>query len=220
MSHLSISVIFNQSWSLFKANWMTLVGLFLLFILVSLIPFIGSLLSGLIFGPALSMAALLAARRGQVAFGEAFSNIGRLLLVFVYQLILFAVPILLSFLPFFYAARESFEYAEPMITASPGIVIMSVMGGILALIMSIWGWSGFYFILDGKKGVFGALSASFSTTTQNIGSVILAFLLLIGINILGAFACGLGLIVTMPLSFVFLALLYLRLTEGTPHSLA
>lgn len=218
MSRLSLSEVLNQAWSLFKTSWLSLVGLFLLSILVSLIPFVGSLLSSLILSPALSMAALLAARRGQVSFGDAFSNIGRLLLVFVYSLVLYAVPFLLILVPLLMAEAQGYSFRDVMTVSAPEFVAMSVFGFILLFIFGIWGWAGPFFILDGKRDVFGAISASFSIVSQNLGTVILALLLVIFLNVLGAISCCLGLLVTFPLSVLFLALLYINLSEGqTPN---
>jgi len=99
-------------------------------------------------------------------------------------------------------------------------VILLWLGIILLFILNLFGWAGPYAILSGRAGIFSAIGQSFSLTAQNFGKVFLAFLLYIGLAILGAILCGVGLLVVGPMWYVFLPLLYLALTgeEGVPHS--
>jgi uncharacterized membrane protein len=98
--------------------------------------------------------------------------------------------------------------------------ILVVAGLIILFILNLFGWAGPYAILSGRAGIFSAIGQSFSLTVQNFGKVFLALLSLIGLAILGAIPCGLGLLVVGPMAYVFLPLLYLALTgeEGVPHS--
>jgi uncharacterized membrane protein len=205
MRTVSISQLWGRAWDLFKVNWLLLVGLSVLSIIVSLIPFIGALIVGILLFPALVQASYLVARQGQSSFGEAFRDISLLLKVFVYYLILALIPGILIGVGYI-LERDS-----------AGTV---VVGYILLFILNLFGWAGPYAILSGRAGIFSAIEQSFSLTAQNFGKVFVAFLSYIGLGILGAIPCGVGLLVVGPMGYVFLSLLYLALTgeEGLPHS--
>jgi hypothetical protein len=205
MREVSISQLWGSAWNLFKVNWLLLVGLLVLSIIVILIPFIGALIVGILLFPALVQAGYLVARQGQSSFGEAFRDISLLLKVFVYYLILGLIPGILIGVGYI-LERDS-----------AGTV---VVGYILLFILNLFGWAGPYAILSGRAGIFSAIEQSFSLTAQNFGKVFVAFLSYIGLGILGAIPCGLGLLVVGPMGYVFLPLLYLALTgeEGLPHS--
>jgi hypothetical protein len=205
MREVSISQLWGRAWNLFKVNWLLLVGLLVLSIIVILIPFIGALIVGILLFPALVQAGYLVARQGQSSFGEAFRDISLLLKVFVYYLILGLIPGILIGVGYI------------LVRDSAGTV---VVGYILLFILNLFGWAGPYAILSGRAGIFSAIEQSFSLTAQNFGKVFVAFLSYIGLGILGAIPCGLGLLVVGPMGYVFLPLLYLALTgeEGLPHS--
>jgi len=205
MREVSISQLWGSAWNLFKVNWLLLVGLLVLSIIVILIPLIGALIVGILLLPALVQAGYLVARQGQSSFGEAFRDISLLLKVFVYYLILGLIPGILIGVGYI-LERDS-----------AGTV---VVGYILLFILNLFGWAGPYAILSGRAGIFSAIEQSFSLTAQNFGKVFVAFLSYIGLGILGAIPCGVGLLVVGPMGYVFLPLLYLALTgeEGLPHS--
>jgi len=205
MREVSISQLWGSAWNLFKVNWLLLVGLLVLSIIVILIPFIGALIVGILLFPALVQAGYLVARQGQSSFGEAFRDISLLLKVFVYYLILGLIPGILIGVGYI-LERDS-----------AGTV---VVGYILLFILNLFGWAGPYAILSGRAGIFSAIEQSFSLTAQNFGKVFVAFLSYIGLGILGAIPCGVGLLVVGPMGYVFLPLLYLALTgeEGVPHA--
>jgi hypothetical protein len=232
MRAVSIRQLWSRAWDLFKVNWLLLVGLSVLSIIVSFIPFIGALIAWILLWPALCRAGYLVALKGQSSFGEAFGDISLLLKVFVYYLILELIPgILIGFeyMPVLGSAiaglseafmeggyggmRGSMEFSE-----TGGILFW--VGYILFLILNLFGLVGPYAILSGRAGIFSAIGQSFSLTAQNFSKVFVAFLSLIGLVILGAIPCGVGLLVVLPMGEVFLPLLYLALTgeEGASHS--
>jgi len=210
MSAISISQLWSRAWDLFKVNWLLLVGLLVLAIIVSLIPFIGALIVGILVLPALVRAGYLVARQGQSSFGEAFGDISLLLKVFVYYLILALIPAILIGVGFILLGGDS---------AGTGSILV-VVGYLLLFILSLFGWAGPYVILSGRAGIFNAIEQSFSLTAQNFGKVFVAFLSYIGLAILGAIPCGLGLLVVGPMAYVFWPLLYLALTgeESVSHA--
>lgn len=199
MNPVSISQLWGRAWALFKVNWLLLLGMFILSFLVGLIPFIGSLLILVIMEPALTRACFLIAQQGNSSFEEAFQDFGALIKVFAYKFILGIVPAGLTLI-------GDFLMNDPIIDA-----IIVFIGGIISIIVALFGWAGPYAILSGRAGIIDAIGQSFSLTEQSFGMVLLAFLSLIGLMILGALPCGLGVLVVIPMTYMFLPLLYLGL---------
>ena len=216
MRTVSISQLWGRAWDLFKVNWLLLLGLLVLSIIVSFIPYIGGLITMILLSPALVRAGYLVARKGQSSSREAFGDLGSLLMIFVYNLILglILLPILAILIGLGYVLMMGSVYTEEK------VVILIVPGLIILSILSLFGWAGPYAILSGRAGIFGAIGQSFSLTAQNFGKVFLALLSNIGLVILGAILCGVGLLVVIPMWYVFLPLLYLALTgeEGASHA--
>jgi hypothetical protein len=232
MRTVSISQLWGRAWDLFKVNWLLLVGLLVIAIIVSLIPFIGALIAVILLMPALVRAGYLVARQGQSSFGEAFGDISLLLKVFVYYLILALIPgilIVVGYIMVMGSAVAGLSEAsmEGGYGGMRGSMVFSGTGGILLwlgyillFILNLFGWAGPYAILSGRAGIFSAIGQSFSLTAQNFGKVFVAFLSYIGLAILGVIPCGLGLLVVGPMAYVFWPLLYLALTdeEGASHA--
>jgi hypothetical protein len=231
MRTVSISQLWSRAWDLFKVNWLLLLGLLVLSIIVSFIPFIGGLIAWLFLIPALVRAGYLVARQGQSSFGEAFGDIILLLKVFVYYLILGLIPGILIGFGYILVlgsavAGLSEAYTDDgyggmrvsmAFSGTGGILV--VAGLIILFILNLFGWAGPYAILSGRAGIFSAIGQSFSLTGRNFGKVFVALLSYIGLVILGAIPCGLGLLVVGPMAYVFMPLLYLALTgeEGASH---
>jgi hypothetical protein len=81
MRTVSISQLWSRAWDLFKVNWLLLLGLLVLYVIVSFIPFIGGLIAVILLLPALVRAGYLVARQGQSSFGEAFGDLSSLLMI-------------------------------------------------------------------------------------------------------------------------------------------
>jgi len=232
MRTVSISQLWGRAWDLFKVNWLLLVGLLVLSVIVSFIPFIGALLMWLFLIPALFRAGYLVALKGQSSFGEAFGDLNLLLKIFGYYFILGLIPGTLIGVGYIMVmgsavAGLSEAYTEDGYGGMSGSMALSGTGGILLLlgyillfIMYLVGWAGPYAILSGRAGIFGAIGQSFSLTGRNFGKVFLALLSFMGLVILGTIPFGLGLLVVGPVGYVFLPLLYMALTgeEGASHS--
>ena len=216
MRAVSISQLWGRAWDLFKVNWLLLVGLLVLSIIVSFIPYIGGLITMILLSPALVRAGYLVARKGQSSSREAFGDIGSLLMIFVYNLILglILLPILAILIGLGYVLMMDSVHTKEK------VVILIVAGLIIFFILNLFGWAGPYAILSGRAGIFSAIGQSFSLTGRNFGTVFLGLLSYIGLAILGAILCGVGLLVVFPMSYVFWPLLYFALTgeEGLPHS--
>jgi hypothetical protein len=231
MRAVSISQLWSRAWDLFKGNWLLLVGLLVLYVILSFIPFIGGLIAMILLMPALVRAGYLVARQGQSSFGEAFGDLSSLLMIFVYNLILWLIPGILIGVGYMLAVASVIAVAEAHTEgdseAMSGVMVLGGTGGILVVagliilfILSLFGWAGSYAILSGRAGISGAIGQSFSLTAQNFGTVFLGLLSFIVLVIVGAIPCGVGLLVVIPMSFVFWPLLYMALTgeEGVPHA--
>jgi len=216
MREVSIQQLWSRAWDLFKVNWLLFLGLLVLSIIVSFIPYIGGLITMILLSPALVRAGYLVARKGQSSSREAFGDLGSLLMIFVYNLILGLILLLILaiLIAVGYVLMMGSVYTEEK------VVILIVPGLIILSILSLFGWAGPYAILSGRAGIFGAIGQSFSLTAQNFGTVFLGLLSFIGLVILGAILCGVGLLVVIPMWYVFLPLLYLALTgeEGASHA--
>ncbi|WP_454043504.1 hypothetical protein [Cellulosimicrobium sp. Marseille-Q8652] len=92
-------------------------------------------------------------------------------------------------------------------------LFLCILPGIAVAIFSAF---VYYFALDQRQDAISAIRSSWSVVAKNFGSVFLLLLALLGINILGAIPCGLGLFVTIPLSYVAVAFAYRRLTGQVP----
>ena len=210
MREVNISQLWGRAWYLFEVNWLLLLGFYVLSVIVSfLIPDIVGLINKMILlSPVLVRAGYLVARQGQSSFGEAFIDISLLLKVFIYYFILGLIPGILISVGFILWPRSAWGS------------ILIVAGLIILFILSLFGWAGPYAILSGRAGIFSAIGQSFSLTAQNFGTVFLGLLSFIGLVILGTISCGVGLLVVIPMWYVFLPLLYLALTGevGASHA--
>ncbi len=84
--------------------------------------------------------------------------------------------------------------------------------GLIAL--AIFAPFTYHNVVDKGMNAWEAFTSSFRLVGQNFGAVFLLELALLGINIVGAILCGLGLFITLPLSLVALAFAFRRLTGG------
>ncbi len=199
---------------------------------INLIQIIGNLIALIFLWPAFVRAGYLVARQGRSSFREAFGDISLLLKVFVYYLILNLIPGILIAFGYMLVlgsaiAGLSEAFMEWVYGGMKGSMVFSGTGGILLrlgqillIILNLFGWAGPYAILSGRAGIFSAIGQSFSLTAQNFGKVFVAMLPFIGLVILGWLLCGVGLLVVIPMAYVFWPLLYLALTgeEGASHS--
>jgi len=117
----------------------------------------------------------------------------------------------------------SFFKAPRLGTAVLTSIIVSVLTGIAAVFtfglggiaLAIFTVFAVPYVIDRGTPVFGSIGDSFGLVGRNFGSVLLLLLALVGINLLGVLALGLGLLVTIPLSLLAIAYAFRRLTGGT-----
>jgi hypothetical protein len=92
-----------------------------------------------------------------------------------------------------------------------GTIACILPGIAFALLAQFWP----YAVLDeGKEGV-DAIRASIEMSIERFGELVIFFLLAIGINLLGLLACGVGMLVTVPTTFLATAYAW-RVLRGRP----
>ncbi len=89
-----------------------------------------------------------------------------------------------------------------------GLIFLIVPGIILALMF----WPMTYVIVDRNVGVLDALQQSREATSGNYMAVFVLALASFGINLLGLLACGIGLLFSIPLGTLLLAVAYCGMT--------
>lgn len=100
-----------------------------------------------------------------------------------------------------------------------GLLLCVLPGLIAGFLLQFFG----YAIVDGKtspqggapqSSPIGALSTSVNVVTSNLGPLILLALLCFVVNLAGALACGLGLLVTLPVTSIAIAYAWRHFTNG------
>ncbi|KQU47754.1 hypothetical protein ASG84_06775 [Rhodococcus sp. Leaf278] len=124
------------------------------------------------------------------AFGRFFqlTNVPQ---IAVLALIWTVLTVVLSFIPFL------------------GTLLTIVFGFLLSFSLT--------FLLDRNEQAVTAIKSSFDLTVKNFGPLVLLLLALAAINIVGGLLCGLGLLVTIPVSVVAINYAY-RVLTGAPVS--
>jgi uncharacterized membrane protein len=97
-----------------------------------------------------------------------------------------------------------------MVAAFVGLLLCGL--GLIAL--AIFAPFTYHGVVDKGQNAWEAFTSSFRLVGQNFGAVFLLELALLGINIVGAILCGLGLFVTIPLSVLALAFAFRRIAGG------
>lgn len=97
------------------------------------------------------------------------------------------------------------------IATSIGLVLCILPGLVIAFLT----WWTMQFVVDRNQDAITAIKSSYKAVTSNAGTLILLALALVGINIVGALLCGLGLLVSVPVSIIASTYAY-RITTGGP----
>ncbi|MFD4354254.1 hypothetical protein ACFWPX_16995 [Nocardia sp. NPDC058518] len=82
------------------------------------------------------------------------------------------------------------------------------------LVVAFFTWWTMQFVIDRDQDGVTAIKSSFSAISSNAGTLLLLALALFGINIVGALLCGLGLLVTVPLTIIASTYAYRVVTGG------
>ncbi|WP_069387627.1 hypothetical protein [Cellulosimicrobium cellulans] len=107
-----------------------------------------------------------------------------------------------------------------VVLAAVLVSILTTVGLFLCILpgLAVMAFSVFVYnvTLDRDQDAITAIRSSWSLVAKRFGSVLLLLLALLGINILGAIPLGLGLFVTIPLTYVAVAFAYRRLLGEQP----
>ncbi|GAA4701246.1 putative membrane protein [Promicromonospora umidemergens] len=90
----------------------------------------------------------------------------------------------------------------------------ALLCGLGLIAVAIFAVFTYHNVVDKGMNAWAAFTSSFALVGKNFGAVFLLELALLGINVVGALLCGLGLFVTIPLSVLAMAYAYRRLTGG------
>ncbi|PKV99350.1 DUF2189 domain-containing protein [Nocardia fluminea] len=82
------------------------------------------------------------------------------------------------------------------------------------LVVAFFTWWTMQFVIDRDQDGVTAIKSSFSAISSNAGPLLLLALALFGINIVGALLCGIGLLVTIPLTIIASTYAYRVVTGG------
>lgn len=89
--------------------------------------------------------------------------------------------------------------------------VLSALSSALSIVTLVFGFLAMFayaFMIDRGVSWIDGVKGSVQMVTQNLGSTILLGLAIIGINILGAIPCGLGLLITVPMSYAAVVFAY------------
>ncbi|GAA1867886.1 hypothetical protein [Myceligenerans crystallogenes] len=105
-----------------------------------------------------------------------------------------------------------------IVVAALLLVVAQAVGaalcGIGLLVVAVFAVFTYQGVIDKDQNAWAAFTASFRLVGRNLGPVLLLELALLGINVLGALLCGLGLLITIPVTLIALAFAYRRLAGG------
>jgi uncharacterized membrane protein len=212
----------SRAWAVMKANFGPMVGVPLLVFVVmaagGVIPFIGSCISLAISGPLMGGLYwyLLKQIRGQApTIGDAFSGFSK---NFAQLLLGYVVPALLAYLPllpfgiFFFARNIRRGGAGPDFTLLDGVLLVVGVVGLMYLAIA-WMYS-LPLIVDKGMNFWPAMQVSRRVVNHRLGPLFLLILLTIAIALAGVLACGVGLLVALPLIFTISMCAYEDLFGG------
>jgi uncharacterized membrane protein len=150
-------------------------------------------------------------RRQPLGFGALFA--GRAMFKLAALKLLFSIPSLAMFsLQVLGAATET----PLLITLAPLLMILILP---LVFFWCVYSQASFL-VVDKGLGVVAALRESAAITKGNRGNVFVTVLLGALVCVAGAFACGVGMLVTCPIYLMMLPIMYARLTGTDPSQTA
>ncbi len=106
----------------------------------------------------------------------------------------------------------------PVILATLIVGVATSIGSVLCylpgLVVALFTMFTTYVLLDKNLSPIDAIKASIDIVKANIGPAILAYIVAAVIGAVGALACGIGIIVSLPVSALFLVYAYRKLSGG------
>ncbi|UMZ74414.1 DUF975 family protein [Natranaerofaba carboxydovora] len=152
-------------------------------------------------------------------FLNVFKYLIRYIISFIIYLAVVLIVTLIVVMPFIlFATSLAFDTlyritdgTQPLIVGF--LVIMGLPGMIPGILLAIKLFFFDYFIVDKDMGIIESLKASFRLTKGRLLKLIVFFLAVVLINFGGILLLGIGLLVTMPISFLATAHVYKKLVE-------
>ncbi|BDZ43202.1 hypothetical protein GCM10025865_25010 [Paraoerskovia sediminicola] len=89
-------------------------------------------------------------------------------------------------------------------------ILLCVIPGLIVAVLTVFVYQ---LTLDREVNAIDAIKGSFDLVKGNVGTVVLLMLALVGINLVGALLCGVGLLVTIPMSYIATTYAY-RMLSG------
>ncbi|MCS7298274.1 MAG: hypothetical protein NZ611_08710 [Bacteroidia bacterium] len=203
--------MFSSAWQQFQKHWIIGVALSGASLLLSFIPFIGGVLTTLVFPTLYAAYGLKAwASRESLSFDSIFL---RDLLVYLKVLVgIVAISIVPSIILGFGTTGEIFTgmwLRGGMDT--PLLLILILLAALATIVLAFLLLTYPYFIIDKGMDILSAFQSSIRLSLTNSAIVLGFFAIVIGINLLGALLCGIGLLVTIPFTLIAMAGLYKEL---------
>ncbi len=211
--HWEIGEVINQAWTLFKPNW----G-----------PLVGSLFAGQMVGGVLRLPPQMMISTGQVTpHDDAYwPLLGVSTLIGIIVQTFFQVGWMKMWLdtargrtPNFADAFGGLKRFMPMLgvvalstlAILSGTLLLIVPGVILGIGFMFAGW----FVVDKNMGAIEAMKASWNATAGQRGKLFGFGIALMGVVMLGYFACCIGVMAAVPVAQLATGIVYLRIT-GQP----
>ncbi|NLE82641.1 MAG: hypothetical protein GX610_24315 [Rhodococcus sp.] len=95
------------------------------------------------------------------------------------------------------------------IATAIGLVVL-IVGAFVVIFLTWW---TIPFIIDRNQDAITAIKSSIKAISSNVGTLLLLALAVVGLNIVGALLCGLGLLVSLPVTIIASTYAY-RVTTG------
>ncbi|MBX7255506.1 MAG: hypothetical protein K1Y02_04005 [Candidatus Hydrogenedentes bacterium] len=196
---INIGEVVPRAWRALMSNAVVMIVGFL--IIAILLAVTGVILSMFKLGPVAQLvlggplllgyygAALRAARSESPQFGHVFGGFQRFVPALIANLVISAFNIVALVVGFISPTLAS-------LCALPGLVLAFIF------------CTTYFFMDDQKLEPLPALQASMKRVMDNLVQWIVLFLAIIGFNIVGVLACGVGVLISAPLSIIMLAVAY------------
>lgn len=205
----SVGQAISYGWSTFKRNWTSWVGVALIFFVIQAV--VQGIATGL---------------GDRASYGASF-GIGSIFFALVAQVASWLIQAAMT-----RGALEETEGRKPGIGQffqwqnPTNVIVACLLVGVLTgiglvlfllpgIIFAFFAWYTLWFVIDDDQSPFTALQSSFSLVGKNFGPLLLLALACIGINIVGAILCLVGLLVTIPLTTIAAGFAFKYLT-GKP----
>lgn len=224
----TVGEVLTEAWEVFKRHWlMLLVGLLLLYVFMAAGQLLSAIPAKRLFGPPMSFVG------GQMAIDwDAYI-----------KTTLLQTPILLVVqaltLPGFIRMQLQAVRGErvrietmfgafklfPVMLAAMVINMLAVYLGLVLLVVPGvilgYGLCMFMFGIADGDGAIDSLKKSWAWMNGHKARLFLLILACLGLNVVGALACGVGMLVTMPVSLLSAAIVYTRISgRGAPRNWA